>query len=167
MDTLFQECQEFLEHLFPLVLEQWLALGDRENTTLSNAVEAARLFYELDMPNLLPTACYAALCHCSVDELVDSDLPRALLKLLLNGRATLLSQLASTTLSWMDVNQHSSTVSPACSSPKHCQDACRHMYYSFLSIDSECEVSWVLKEFDDFYNQVSLGYRLCDNCRPL
>lgn len=121
LDAQFADAKTILRKYYPTSITGWDG-DDFENVRHradENAVEVAKFAYEHDIQALLISSCYITLCKYTLDEVMDLDVPRPLLKMLVSGWQRILEDTSQITLSWVGGHQPELRTSK-CTSPMIC-----------------------------------------------
>jgi hypothetical protein len=103
LDAQFDDAKTILRKYYPASIEEWDS-DDFENIRHradENAVEVVKFAYEHGIQALLISSCYIILCKYTLDEVMDLDIPRPLLKILVSGWQRILEKTSQITFSWV------------------------------------------------------------------
>lgn len=171
MDDMYRDAMEVLEYFFPTTLKAWDDVDEELNGTFTYSLEVASFAYERDIRKLLPSSCFAALCHHDLKTLVSKDLQKPFLSFLVQGLEPLIDLSPKTTFSWL-ASVVAGTYEDKC--PRNrpdtepCIDALRRGVYNFLVADISERIHELLAPFDCLVGESdfdALCGDLCPTCR--
>lgn len=163
IDSLFKRAISWITFLYPDTLAKWDALPTSYiKLSALNALEAIRIGHELEIPQIMPAACWRTAIH-TMGALYDVDLPRDLHRILILGRERLIRDiLPKSTFFWIpsDSDYYCVDVNP------DCLTAMRSFRENFFRTTTYMEPAFTLVRFRDFYsnNEDERTHGFCASC---